>query len=175
MKTIMSLCIVYFLLTSVSCSQSNKIEAGYAYARDILQGSKPPVVVSEDGSVIIKPRQPGIQYFIFAATKASSAIAVKRIRIKGKEYSANADSIKNLQDALIRNSITPEMIDTTITHGGYRLWKINVGQLITPSETTRTKSGNSKSNEVVIEYVSKDHVRYYSISKIIFLEPVRLD
>ncbi|MEO6289531.1 MAG: hypothetical protein ABIO76_06405, partial [Ginsengibacter sp.] len=91
MQTAISIWLAYFLLNLTGCSQTNNVEKGYAYARQILSGVKPTVSLSENGSITSANKEPGIQYFIFFESKDTSGFVVKNIWIKGKEYFAEAE------------------------------------------------------------------------------------
>ncbi len=161
-------------ILSNGCSQTNKIEKGYAYARAIISGVKPTISVAEDGSILQKSKDPGIQYFIYVQTKDTSFLSIKKIWIKGKEYNADAEAVNDFPIVLSKNLGSPENYDTLVNACKFKTWRINVGQIISPSDTSFTKPNQPKESEVLIGFLYKNNIHYYSIAKIRYLESLRL-
>ncbi len=174
MQTAISIWIAYFLLNLTGCSQTNNVEKGYAYARQILSGVKPTVSLSENGSITSANKEPGIQYFIFFESKDTSGFVVKNIWIKGKEYFAEAEPIITLPIIVEDDSYVQKKNDTLVAEGGGNVWKINVGRLVSPADIAFRKPKQSFSHDVLIGFLNKGSLHYYPIAEIKFLEPVRL-
>ncbi|MEO6218970.1 MAG: hypothetical protein ABIO81_00975 [Ginsengibacter sp.] len=167
MKTSFGLWLVYLLISLTGCSQTNKIENGYAYAREIL-GGKPRVSLGEDGSAVTKSKKPGKQYFIYTETKDTSPFIVRNIWIAGIEYFAEAEPVKDFPVTI------PGSYDTLFASAKFNVWKINVGKLISSSDTVFTKPEKPGAHDVLIGYLIKGRLHYYSIAKIKYLEPLSL-
>ncbi len=172
MKARIILCIAYALLISIGCSQSKKIVKGYAYARDIIPGVKPRVSLDENGTITTKHKPPGMQYFIYAETSDTALLQVKYIWIKGNEYLANAEKIKDLPLAIVKDSFTlhrensdPNKIVT---------WQINVGEMISSPDKNFKKPSQLKDPEVLISFLYKNKLQYFPIAKLQYLEPMLL-
>lgn len=174
MRILTGLFAAQILLISTGCSQTNKIEKGYAYARTIISGVKPKVTVAENGTIIQKSNRPGMQYFIYVITKDTSFLTVKNIRINGGEYYAEAEAVNDFPVVLPTSQGASENNDTLVNAGKFKTWKINVGQMISSPETSIAKSNQPKEPDVIIGFLSKGDMHYYSIVRIKYLESVRL-
>ena len=162
------------VILSDGCSQTNKIVKGYAYSRTIISGVKPTISVAEDGSILKKSKEAGIQYFIYVQTKDTSLLPVKNIRINKGNYHAEAQAINDFPVVLPKNLGSPENYDTLVNASKFKTWKINVGQIISPSDTSFNKPNQIKEPDVLIEFLYKGNIHYYSIAKIKYLESLRL-
>lgn len=174
MRILTWLFVAHIFITSAGCSQINKIEKGYAYARAIISGVKPTISVAEDGSILQKSKEPGIQYFIYVQTKDTSFLPVKNIWIYKLNYHAEAEAINDFPVVLPKNLGSPENYDTLVNAGKFKTWRINIGQMISPSDTSFTKPNQPKEPEVLIGFLYKNNIHYYSIAKIRYLESLRL-
>ncbi len=174
MRILTGLFVAYIFLISAGCSQINKIEKGYAYARTIISGVKPKVSVAENGSITQKSIEPGMQYFIYVETKDTSLLQVKNIWIYKLNYHAEAEAINDFPVVLPKNLGPPENYDTLVNAGKFKTWRINIGQMISPSDTSFTKPNQPEEPEVLIGFLYKNNMHYYSIAKIRYLESLRL-
>lgn len=174
MRILTGLFAAHIVLISIGCSQTNKIEKGYAYARTIISGVKPKVSVAENGSILQKSNEPGIQYLIYVTTKDTSLLAVKNIRINGENYYAEAEVVNDLPVVLPKNPDAIDNYDTLVTAGKFKTWKINVGLMLFPSDSSITKPNKLKEPDVQIGFLSKGSMHYYSIAKVKYLESLRL-
>ena len=166
--------VAQILLILTGCSQINKIEKGYAYARTIISGVKPKVNVAENGSIAQKSNEPGMQYFIDVETRDTSFFSVKNIWINTRNYYAEAEAVNDFPVVLPKNPGSSENYDTLVHENKYKTWKINVGQIIPASDTGFAKPDQLKKSEVLIGFLYKGSMHYYSISKIKYLESLRL-
>lgn len=173
MKLSAVISIAYLVLFTTACSQGNKIEKGYAYARNILSGVKPSVKLSEDGTVTTTTKEPGIEYFIYARTKDTTIPVVRNIWINGKVYYAYAEEVADLPVIMENNPYYPGKKDTLVESGNGNVWKINVGKLIS-ADTSFHKPREPLNAQVYIGFLSKGKLNYYPISSLKFIEPVRL-
>ncbi|MEP6597500.1 MAG: hypothetical protein ABJA71_16215, partial [Ginsengibacter sp.] len=123
MKTGINLLLTYLLLVSTGCSQTGKIEKGYAYSRNIISGVKPKVTLEENGSITTKSKGPGIQYFIYLETRDTSFLKVKNIWIGDHEYAAEAETVKNLPVIISGDTYSSANNDTLVIKTIYALWK----------------------------------------------------
>ena len=174
MRIITGLFITQIILISAGCSQTNEIAKGYAYARTIISGAKPQVSIAENGSTTQKIKEPGIQYFIYIQTKDTSFLPTQSIWIKGKNYSAETEAIDSLPVTLPKNHDVSKNYDTLIHIDNYKTWKINVGQIMMESSNSEIPKHKQSKAEVVVGYLNKGQMHYYSIPKITYLEPLRL-
>ncbi|MEP7229739.1 MAG: hypothetical protein ABI691_05775 [Ginsengibacter sp.] len=164
MKIVTGLFVATIFTALSGCSQTRKIENGYAYSRTILGGIKPKVSVAEDGTVIQKSKEPGVEYLIYLSTKHSSFLQVQNAWIKGKKYNAHAEAVNELP-AIIKK-------DTLFIPEKYYTWKVIVGKKM-PSDNTSEKL--KETGEIVIGFLSKGSQHYFAIAKIKDLEPLRLE
>ena len=170
MKIISGLFIAHILLMSAGCSQTNKIDQGYAFARPVLSGVNPKASVAENGSIVEKSSKAGMQYLIYVVTTNTSFLSVKNILINGEKYYASAEAVNDFPVVVPDNNSGQEHYDTLLAASKFKTWKINVGQIV-PSPDTGTINNNA---DVMVGVLSKDKMHYYSIGKIKYLEPVRL-
>ncbi|MEO6639101.1 MAG: hypothetical protein ABIN25_12550 [Ginsengibacter sp.] len=173
MKVIVRLIAGCILLAAQSCSQSHKITRGYAFARSIMPGVKKGVSLNEDGTVTEKPIIPGVKYFIFFETKDSANPQVKNVWIRGMEYSVTIEKIKDIPVGISADSFNPHREDSTTLNKMF-LWQINVGQMITLPGENRNKPSPLKEPEVLIPFLDKNKIQYFSIAKLQYLEPMML-
>lgn len=173
MRIVTVLFAAHILLISTGCSQTNKIEKGYAYARAIISGVKPKVSVAENSTIIQKNNEPGIQYFIYFETKDTSFLPVKNIWIKGKKYNAKPERVYVFPVVLQKNidASSDTLVKAT---GKFITWKINVDQVQSSSDSGITKRNQFKNHDVIISFLYKGRMYYFSIPKIKYLEPIRL-
>ncbi len=155
------------------CSQSNKIIKGYAFARNVMPGVKPGVSLNEDGTVTKRQTQPGIQYFIYTETKDSTELQVKNVWIKGIQYAAHIEKVKDIPSAIAKDSSILNR-DSLAGTGGLTTWQINVGEIISSSHKNFDKPSQLEEPEVLISYLYKNKIQYFSIPKLKYLEPLRL-
>ncbi len=164
MKIVTGLFMATIFIALSGCSQTNKIEKGYAYARTILSGVKPKVSVSEDGAIIQKSKEPGVEYLIYVATKDSTFLQVKNAWIKGERYDAQAEGVNELP-VVVQN-------ETLLIPGNYYAWKVIVGKKMPSDDSSENPKGTE---EIVIGYLSKGWLHYFAITKINYLEPLSLE
>ncbi len=161
------------LLAAQSCSQSNKIIRGYAFARSIMPGVKKGVSLNEDGTVTKKQVTAGVKYFIYFETKDSANPQVKNVWIKGIEYSATFEKIKDIPLAIAADSFSLHREDS-VTRNKLSLWQINVGEMISSTNKNFNKPSELKEPEVLITFLDKNKIQYFSIAKLQYIEPLML-
>ncbi len=163
----------WVILMATACSQSHQIVKGYAFARSVIPGVKPGVSLHEDGTVTKKQGQPGTQYFIYTETKDSTRLQVKNVWIKGVQYDAHIEKAKDIPLAIAEDSSILNR-DSLASANGLITWQINVGEIISSSHKNFDKPSKLEEPEVLISYLYKNKIQYFSISKLKYLEPVRL-
>ncbi|MEO8109508.1 MAG: hypothetical protein ABI594_05740 [Ginsengibacter sp.] len=161
------------LLMATGCSQSHQIVKGYAFARNVMPGVKPGVSLNEDGTVTKRQSQPGIQYFIYTKTKDSTKPEVKNVWIKGIQYAAHIEKAKDFPLAIAEDSSILNR-DSLAGARGLITWQINVGEMISSSHKNFDKPSQLEEPEVLISYLYKNKIQYFSVSKLKYLEPLRL-
>ncbi|MEP6584648.1 MAG: hypothetical protein ABJA90_10290 [Ginsengibacter sp.] len=172
MKILTGLFFAYILLVSAGCSQTYRIEKGFAYAREVISGVKSQGSVAEDGTILQTHRKPGMQYFIYVETKDTAFPLVKSIRIKGEYYEANAEAVHEFPVVLMSSGST-EKYDTLFRSASLITLKINVGEMIKESDIKQLSK--FKNQDVVLGFLYKGNIHYYSIAKIKYLEALRLE
>ena len=174
MKAIVILFAGCVLLTAQSCSQSNKIIKGYAFAKSIVPGVKKGASLNEDGTVTKKKVIPGIKYFIYLQTKDSANPQVKNVWIKGIEYLATTEKIKDISRTIVADSFSLHHEDSA---AGNRLslWQINFGEMISSTNKNFNKPSELKEPEVLVPFLDKKKIQYFIISKLQYLEPMVLE
>ena len=169
----LSLIIICGFIISSGCSQTIKIEKGYAYERSIISGVKPIQGISEDGIIVQRNGSSGKQYLIYISTKDTGQFDVKEIWIKGEKYVAEAGLVNDRPVIVPRNLNAANTNDTLFSSSGLKIWKIDVGSLL-PAATNINKPQNLNENEVLIGYLPKQKLRYFSITKIIQIQSIPL-
>ncbi len=175
MRILSRVIIIQVSIIFAGCSQTNKIESGYAYARNIISGVKPKTSIAENGTVIQKRNDAGIQYFIYIETRDSTFFPVKNIWIMGKEYHAEAEAVVNFPVVLPQNAGASTNYDTLVAAAKFSLWKINAEPVVLPSDAGSTNHPTGKTPDVLIGFSQKGNMHYYSIVKIKYLEPIALE
>lgn len=173
MKAIAILFAGFILLTAQSCSQSNQISKGYAFARSIVPGVKKGVSLNEDGTVTKREDIQGIKYFIYLETKDSANPQVKSVWIKGIEYSATTEKIQDISRTIAADSFSIHPEDSAADNR-LSLWQINVGEMISSTNKNFNKPSELKEPEVLVPFLDKNKIQYFSISKLRYLEPMVL-
>lgn len=173
MKAIIILFSGCVLLAAQSCSQSNKIIKGYAFARSIVPGVKKGAILNEDGTVTKTKEIGGIKYFIYLETKDSTNPQVKNVWIKGIEYLATIEKIKDISQIIAADSFNLHRPDGP---AGNKLsvWQLNVGEMISSPNKNFNKPSTLKEPEVLVTFLDKNKIQYFSISKLQYLEPMVL-
>lgn len=173
MRAIAILLASCILLAADSCSQSNKITKGYAFARSIIPGVKKGVSLNEDGTITEKKDTPGIKYFIYLETKDSADPQVKNVWIKGIAYAVTTEKIKDIPLAVVADSFSLHREDNA-TGNKLFLWQINIGEMISLPNKNFSKPSELKEPEVLVTFLNKNKIQYFSISKLQYLEPMIL-
>ena len=169
-----TLIILFGFIISTGCSQSIKIVKGYAYERSIISGVKPIQGVSEDGTIAQKSsNNSGKQYLIYVSTKDTGNLQLKEVWIKGERYSAEAELVNERPVILPENINAANRSDTLFTSFQHKVWKVTIGGLLSIDNSV-AKPQNLNNDELLIGYLSKQKLLYFSISKIIQIQPIPL-
>ncbi|MEO7960588.1 MAG: hypothetical protein ABIR19_03515 [Ginsengibacter sp.] len=174
MKFCFGLLIVSVLMRPDGCVKQTDIVHGYAYGREILPGMKPSVTLNEDGRVTKQKRQPQIEYYIYLETKDSSKIFLKNVWVKGITYWASLRPAMDLP-ITISNPVYDKMhYDTLISSSRNFVWQVILDSQITSPGVALVSLKRTDLEGVAIEFSEGTRSHHYSIKKIHYLEPIRL-
>ncbi|MEP7252482.1 MAG: hypothetical protein ABI683_08885 [Ginsengibacter sp.] len=173
MKILFYLIIICGFIISTGCSQTIKIEKGYAYERSIVSGVTPIQGVSEDGAIVQKNNRSSKQYLIYVSTKDTSPLEVKEVWINGEKYSAKAEPVNDRPVIVAGDINPPNTSDTLFPSSRLKIWKVNVGSLLAV-DSNIDKPISLDSQQVLIGFLSKQKLHYFPIQNIKQTGPIEL-
>lgn len=161
-----------FILTSVfGWSQKTAIRNINAYAQETTRGSRPEIVVDENGNEIAKTIAVKINYLIYAEQVRTTQIVFTTVWIDGKAYKIKADTVIAPVEMTTQDGFnTTKIILAPATKN--KLWSLSTGSLITkPPKPSSTLQKLINKNELVIVYRWKGKLYYTPLKKIKKLDP----